>query len=136
MVNPLEALINKRLKEMGVSRTDLAARLGYQIPNKGLRRLDLYLETLDDPAHIAPRIQEILEIPEEEFGAAVSQIRDRQIAKLRETFEPQIRILTSTRHDVSFFSRWAYYKLRAVIPTGPIKNCRSMRNSSGFGIAT
>lgn len=56
-LSPLQALVEDRMKELGLGRGDLARRMGYSNVGKGCRRVD---ELLDDDLFLAVRLRKML----------------------------------------------------------------------------
>lgn len=56
----LKRLIDDALNANNLSREELVSRLGYTNRSKGFRRLGDFLKNLEDPAHLAPKLDDIL----------------------------------------------------------------------------
>ena len=56
-LSPLQAMVEDRLKELGLGRSDLARRMGYSNIGKGCRRVD---ELLGDDLFLAVRLRKML----------------------------------------------------------------------------
>lgn len=103
----LDALVVHEIRQQGLTRADLAARLGYVNVPKALRRLDHLMQYGEDPV-LLPKLAGALGIDQERVEAAVAATKaeraeeDQKAAQRREahqraTFRPHILIETECR---------------------------------------
>ena len=72
---PLSDLINDRLSELRISRTDVVERMGFANQSKGLRRLDDYLATGQPTSHLLKALPQVLGLNAAEVDAAAAPPR-------------------------------------------------------------
>lgn len=90
----LQKLLTTKIREQGLSRSDLVRLLGYTNVSKGLRRLDGYLTTLKAPSdEFIVRLHSALEINGLEFCRAVSCTLEKMSADAEKEFKPYIEVL-------------------------------------------
>ena len=99
----LQKLLTTKIKERGLSRSELVRLLGYTNVSKGLRRLDGYLTALHAPSdEFVVRLLCVLDINALEFSKAVSCTLDKMSADAEKLFRPYIRILLGIQIRPSF----------------------------------
>ncbi len=82
-VNALKTLVNRRLKELGLRKSQLVQELGYRNTAKGLRRIDAILDgELDE--ELTRRVAKVLMISRAELERALA---DQHARKEREHLE-------------------------------------------------
>ena len=78
-LSPFQALVEDRMKELGLERRDLARRMGYSNVGKGCRRVD---ELLDDDLFLAVRLRRMLAqglaLEVEEVDRAIEAAAERE----------------------------------------------------------
>ena len=78
-LSPFQALLEDRVKELGLERSDLARRMGYSNVGKGRRRVD---ELLDDDLFLAVRLRRMLAqglpLEVEEVDRAIEATAERE----------------------------------------------------------
>jgi len=110
---PLSKLINARLSELSISRTELMKRLGYANPASGLRRFDEFIATGQVTTHLLKGLPDVLGLDAANLDAAAAatrqQIADAEEAATRERFRPHILVLTARqdgKHIPAFMQAW------------------------------
>ncbi len=96
---PIQELIEQRLAELGISRSQLAGRVGYNRIAKGLRKLDALMEgDTRNNRWISDRLPAAQELPEQTIEAALDEttalLRKTADDLWRSTFKPNCLILT------------------------------------------
>jgi len=85
-------LVAQRMKECGISRSQLVQALGYANVAKGLRRLDVFLKTLDSPSDgFVTSLLEVLVIDWSEYRGAQAASRDALKNDAALSFRPHLR---------------------------------------------
>lgn len=108
MKTPLSELIQKRMKELNLSRRDLVVAFGYSITSKGFRSLDNLLEGKTPTENWVLKISEILKVDKSEINRALNDrnfIFSMQKIKQkiqddifhRKNFEPSLVVITKNR---------------------------------------
>lgn len=92
-MNPLKTLILTSAKKANMSRRDLAIACGYQNIDKGLRKIDNYVESLIDTNDISAKLQLVLAIPVKEYQFTVLMQRERLTVASRQSFKPCIQVI-------------------------------------------
>jgi hypothetical protein len=95
----ITALIDRRCRELGLTRADLIRNCGYSNVAKGLRRLEqLRSGDLSTTAGLAERLPDALGVPDNAVTAAIERTRkqlcDAEDAAWRAAFKPHAVILT------------------------------------------
>ncbi len=91
-MNVLERLVSSVMKLQGISRGDLASKVGYKNINKGLRRIDAFLRNPDQGSQLSDKLVRVLSISKGEFASAVRETRSLIEQKERLVFKPFIQI--------------------------------------------
>jgi len=117
-MNALTILIQKHLKLNETTRNALATKMGYTNVTKGLRAVDKYLDTLEDKGDIRAKLQQALDIPQEEFDRAIELIRTTAEQEARESFKPQIQVIPSSKPEPLFVAGLVPHLLSVDIPAG------------------
>ena len=138
---PIAALIAERCRELGLRRSEVAARCGYKNISKGLRRLEQVLagdfERADALLRGLPKALNLSpDVVQEAIDKTVRQIAAEQDAVWRASFQPSAYLLGTTDRpsQILFFGitggpeRWLRIPLD-LIPT----SCELCRASSRGG---
>ena len=89
----LQQLVLSRMKEKGLSRSQIIRSMGLTNISKGLRRLDHFLQTLEYPSdEFVVRLLSVLDINGLEFCRAVTSTQSNMSESNRKVFTPYIRI--------------------------------------------
>lgn len=96
---PIEVFVRSRLKELGLSRSELAFRAGYRNATKGLRRLDeLFAGDFQSTRGLVAALPAALALPkasvQHALEASLRQISETKEAASLEAFRPHAIILT------------------------------------------
>jgi hypothetical protein len=60
MITPVRRFVESEMRVKAISRSQMVRKIGYRNINKGLRRLDRYLDTLNSPdSHFPDRLAHI-----------------------------------------------------------------------------
>jgi hypothetical protein len=87
-------LITQRIKEKGLSRSQLVSAIGYTNISKGTRRLNHFLNTLEAPSEqFITKLLSTLEIDALSFNKAINASLDKFNAESLRTFKPYIEII-------------------------------------------
>jgi hypothetical protein len=87
-------LITQRIKEKGLSRSQLVSVIGYSNISKGTRRLNHFLNTLEAPSEqFTTKLLSVLDIDALSFNKAINASLDQFSADSLRTFKPYIEIL-------------------------------------------
>ncbi len=82
-------LITQRIKEKGLSRSQLVSAIGYTNISKGTRRLNHFLNTLEAPyEQFITKLLSILEIDALSFNKAVNASLDQFSVDAKRIFKP------------------------------------------------
>lgn len=95
-MNPLKILILASAKKANMSRHYLAIVCGYQNIDKGLRKIDNYVESLIDTNYISAKLQLVLAIPVKEYQFAVLMQRERLTEASRQSFKQCTQVVFSS----------------------------------------
>jgi hypothetical protein len=100
--SPIQALIENRRREQGLTRIDLVRRAGYANTAKGLRRLEALMnDDLDSSRGLIAKLPEALELPPEIIAEAIEETRrevhEREELAYRTAFKPHAIIVTERR---------------------------------------
>ena len=91
-------LINARMAGLSITRTDLVKRMVFANLDKGLRRLNGYLDTGQEDSHLLQALPNVLCLNTAQVEAAAvatrQQIAEAENAAARESFRPHILALT------------------------------------------
>ena len=68
---PLANLVNARMTELGINRTDLVERMVFANQAKGLRRLNSYLDTGQVTTHVLKGLPDVLGLNAANLDAAL-----------------------------------------------------------------
>ncbi|MBL8673108.1 MAG: hypothetical protein JNK11_20780, partial [Alphaproteobacteria bacterium] len=75
----IQVLVHRRMQELGLTRSDLARRLGYANPASGCTALDRFLhESFDRNQQVRTRLAAALEVPDEDVERAIAVVKRRQ----------------------------------------------------------
>src|SRR4051794_35916980 len=96
------------MSEGGVSRGELAARMGYRNTSKAHRHLDRLMQGGATPPEFETRLVAALNIDTDQYGAAVEATRElereearqrqeAEIAAARAAFRPHLRVIPERR---------------------------------------
>jgi len=99
-MNALIQLIDERLNERQINKTELAQRLGYNNTNKFIRRLDTALTELTDPNHLLQKITVELHIPKHLIHAAHADVARALTERLKLEFKPSVNIIHKRRLEM------------------------------------
>ncbi len=91
-MNALERLVSSGMKRQGISKGDLASKVGYKNINKGLRRIDAFLRDPDQGSQLSVKLVQVLSIPKGEFASAIKEARCSIEQKERLLFKPFIQV--------------------------------------------
>ena len=99
---PIQALIENRRWEFGLTRIDLVRRAGYANTAKGLRRLEALMnDDLDSTKGLIATLPEALDLPPEIIAEAIEETRremhEREEQAWRAAFRAHGIILTEKR---------------------------------------
>ena len=139
---PLAALVANRCRELGLRRSEVAARCGYKNISKGLRRLEQVLagdfERADALLHGLPEALDLSPaIIEEAVDKTVQQIAAEKEAVWRASFQPSAYLLgTSDRpSQLLFFAitggaeRWLKIPLDQTQPPHKLRGAGTRRRA-------
>lgn len=102
-IQTLQSLIKQKMKEKGLPRPQLALVLGYSNINKGTRRLDTFLRTLDAPSEqFIINLLTVLEIDALSFNKSINTSLREFSANAKKNFKPYIEILLGIQVRPSF----------------------------------
>ncbi|MBL0404456.1 hypothetical protein JKG68_10795 [Microvirga aerilata] len=107
-MTPLKRLIDTRVRDLGITRGELARRLGYANVAKALRRTELLCETGAGPTHLMARLPAALDVDpltvKQAMEATFEHLRQQheqavaeELAAWRAAFKPHAIILTERR---------------------------------------
>ncbi len=113
-VNALKTLVMKRLKELGLSKPELARRLGYRNINKGMRRIDAVLNAEGDE-ELTIRMLKELHLTEAKQRIALTDQELRKAKELlarrvveREKFRRSLTLISSFE-PTNWLGRWGAF---------------------------
>lgn len=128
-VNALKSLVMQRLKALGLSKAELATKLGYSNVNKGMRRVDALLDAEFDE-ELTQRVAKVLFISKGELRKALS---DQELRKAKEVlakgetersaFSPSITLITAFKPQ-GMWSRLVWSRV-CVIPLSKFADAAS-----------
>ena len=101
-MNPLKLAIERKLKSRGMTRGELAQRMGYRNIPKGLRRLDDFVEHLSHREELLPALEKILGDREGELREAATLQERRLLDAKKRRFKPWLQIIPSSRPSPIF----------------------------------
>ena len=92
-MNPLQRFVQIELKSQEMKSSELVKRVGYRNLNKGLRRLDGFMMSLDDQERMLPLLSKALNIRDDRLRMAASDLDDQLTAAKRASFRPMIQVI-------------------------------------------
>lgn len=114
----LESLINQRIKEKGLSRSQLVSAIGYTNISKGCKRLDTFITTLEAPSDdFIINIASVLEIDPLEFYRAIKATLDQFSADAQRTFKPYIQIRLGINITPVFAAQMVFSRCSIPVPS-------------------
>lgn len=115
-MNPLQRLVHEAIRSQGMTRAELARRMGYTNISKGLRRLDALLYDLEGSDRLLPLLQKALSLPDAQLKVAVSQLQEKRIAEERARFKPIIQVIPATTPSPIFVAALVPRLLNIPVP--------------------
>ena len=115
----IKSYIYSRIREVGISQTQLVAQLGYRNINKGLQRLGCYFSDPTDNPGIQDRLLSILGEDEGKFRLAIDQ-QAKALNKRREemdrlAFRPHLRCNPAKKFKPQgLMARWGFHAARVI----------------------
>jgi hypothetical protein len=99
----LQSLINQKIKRKDLSRPELVSAIGYTNTIKGIRRLNIFLTTLEAPSEqFTIKLLSVLEIDALSFNKAINASLDQFSSDAKKNFKPYIEILLGIQVRPSF----------------------------------
>jgi len=91
-MNSLTTLVNKTMRDKGISRSKFIQAAGCKNINKGLRKFDAFLDNPRIDNKFVAEISNILEVPDDALQASIKEVRQAIEDRERAQFKPFIQI--------------------------------------------
>ena len=114
----LESLIEQKIKEKGLSRSQLVSEIGYSNISKGCKRLDTFITTVEAPSDdFIINIAAVLEIDSLELYRALRATLDQFSADAKRTFKPYIQIRLGINITPVFAAQMVFSRCLVPVPS-------------------
>ena len=134
----LAKLINTRMVDLGISRTELVERMVFANLAKGLRRLDCYLATGENGSHLLYGLPKVLSLSTDQIETAAAETRQQNAEAdeeaARDRFRPHILALTQGVRYPFFVQSVAWHQKVMPLPKeiAPLSSSKQVRQVAGI----
>jgi len=104
-MNALSKLINRSIKKLNITKPELIKEIGFKNINKGMRRLNLLIETLDDKHELLAKIAKVLKVSEMDIQKAQAHSLQALVNDKNSKSKPRINL--SFKPNLSRMTKWA-----------------------------